>query len=237
MVSKITWLLAEDLALKGKLQGLTVTDAKSKEFPGGTRNVPVRFRQVSNEAVQLTYPIVIIEFLGPLFAPERMQQSGPMYVPYAPEGVAPWWDEHATTWNADKYQVDQFPIPYNLEYRVTVYSREALHQFSLMAQMAQPDRVPPRMGWLDIPQDGTWRWMHLMGGPDHEYARDKDNKLIFRTTYLIRIESELLGPITDMTPGAGYPRVSEVDIDLSCYRDLADLTSDELTESVGWVST
>jgi hypothetical protein len=236
----MTWLLNEDAALlqpKFKLQHMTVTDAKSKEFPGGTRNVPVRFRQVSNEAVQLTYPIVIIEFLGPMFASERMQQSGPMYIPYAPEGIPTWWSYDDTTWNADKYRVDQFPTPYNLEYRVTVYSRDAMHQFALMAQMAQPDRVPPRMGWLDIPQDGTWRWMHLMGGPDHEYARDKDNKLIFRTTYLIRIESELLGPITDMTPGAGYPRVNEVDIDLSCYRDLTDLDSAELTESVGWVST
>jgi hypothetical protein len=234
----MTWLLSEDRALKLKLQGMTVTDAKSKEFSDGVRNVPVRFRMTANERITLTYPCVIIEFLGPHFAPERMQQSGPMYLPYAPEGYSQWWPSEDTTWDANVMRVNLFPWPYNLVYKVTIYSRNALlHQFPLMQQMAAYDRVPPRMGWLDIPQDGTWRWMHLMGGPDHEYARDKDNKYIFRTTYLIRVESEFLSEITDMTPGMGYPRVSELDIDLSCYSDLNDIDPAELTESVGWISS
>lgn len=88
--------------------------------------------------------------------------------------------------------MSQFPIPYNLDYQITVYSRKALHDRALVAALAAEDRIPERFGYLEIPQDGTFRRIDLIGGPEPSAEKDRDGKRIFRETYAVRVSSELL---------------------------------------------
>src|SRR5215467_9787661 len=116
------WLLNEDAALKLKLQGLTVSDATNASRP-----VPVRFRLPEVEVSTLTFPIIAIEHDGWYPAPERMH-SGYTNVPYAPEGFNPWWDDSGGPANAefdpnDSPYFGYFPVPYNFDYIITVYTR------------------------------------------------------------------------------------------------------------------
>jgi len=91
----------------------------------------------------------------------------------------------------------EFPIPYNLDYQVTVYSRKAIHDRMLVAALAATDRVPARFGFLEIPEDGTYRRLDLIGGPNTEADKDRDGKRIFRSTYAVRVSSELIQGAVD----------------------------------------
>jgi hypothetical protein len=86
----------------------------------------------------------------------------------------------------------EYPIPYNLDYQITVYSRKAIHDRVLTAALAASDRIPGRFGFLEIPQDGTYRRLDLIGGPESEADKDRDGKRIFRSTYAVRVSSELI---------------------------------------------
>lgn len=226
-MSSIPWLLNEDAALKLKLQGLTVTDNNA---PNG-RPVPVRFRLPQTEVADLTFPLIVIDHDGWYPAPER-EHRGYVPLPYSPEGFPIWWNDTgpaSTNFNPnDSPYWSFFPIPYNFDYTITVYTRMMReHTMSLIAALAQYNRLHPKFAFLDIPQDGTKRTMQLIGGPSMPEAYDNDGKRIFPVIYKIRVFSELLAPI------AQYPNVTSINVDLSVYEDLADLTFKEVSESIG----
>lgn len=219
------WLLNEDGALKLKLQGLRVFDANS---PDDGRPVPVRFRLPQSEVATLTFPIIVIQHAGWYPAPERMH-DGFTNLPYAPEGYAKWFaDTGPDTTTFDPHEspyYSYFPIPYNFDYEVTVYSRFMHeHTIPLVAALAQPERLHPKYGFLDIPQDGTKRTMQLIGGPDMQYGTDNDGKRIFWVTYRIRVFSELVPTIYQ------YPPVKEINLDLSEYSSTTDITANKLID-------
>jgi hypothetical protein len=94
------------------------------------------------------------------------------------------------------------------------------------------------MGFLNIPQDGTWRRIDLLGGPDTVYANfdsgigDNSQKRLLQTTWTISIPTEIVGPVTVLDPST-YPWVSQVDLDLSVYQNMEDMTLEEVKESIG----
>lgn len=181
------WLLNEDAAIKAKLQGLTVTDVNA---PTAGRPVAVRFRLPETELADLTFPSIIIEHAGLYVDNEREHRGTGVRLPYAPEGFDLWaTPEDPST---SPYLLDQFPIPYNIDYLVSLYSRKIAHQMTLRAALASFDRIPGRFGFLEIPQDGTIRRLDLLGGPDLQAYHDGDNKRIFRDAYRVRVSSELL---------------------------------------------
>lgn len=226
------WLLNEDAALKKKLQGLQVFDANA---PQG-RPVPVRFRLPETEVADLTFPIIVIEHDGWYPAPER-EHRGYVQLPYAPEGYAPWWN---VTGDPNTEQFDptdspywsDFPIPYNLDYFVTVYARIMHeHTIPLVAQLAASDRLHPKFAFLDVPQDGTKRTLQLLGGPAGADEYDTNGKRLFSVKYKIRVFSELVpAAITQ------FARVGRINFNFSAYTNLEDITSEQLVESLGWLS-
>lgn len=231
------WILNEDAALKLKMQGLVVYDANA---PEGGRAVQVRYRLPEDELSNLSYPVIVIEFLGAFYAPERAHRSAPIQLGYAPEGYAPWTSPDGVDYDPDvsPYRVPEYPIPYNLDYQVTLYSRlERSHRIPLLARLQQPDKLPPVGGYLVVPQDNTVRTMLLTGGPTADYAVDEDGKRLFSLIHRVRVFSELIpGNVTNLSPGL-YPRVAQLDIDLSCYSDTVNLTEADLTESFGIMSS
>jgi len=180
----MTWLLNEDAGLKKKFAGLTVSDVNSP-----TRPVLVRFRLPENEFKDMTFPAVVIDHGGISKADDR-EHRGSALLPYAPEGQPKWADYENPA--ASPYWLNEWPIPYDLDYTITVYSRQALHSRALVAALAQPDRIPARFGYVEIPQDGTIRRLDLMGGPEPDEARDADGKRLFKNVYMVRVSSELL---------------------------------------------
>lgn len=230
-VIKIPWLLNEDAALKFKLQGLTVSDATRTNRP-----VPVRYRLPEVEVADLTFPIIAIDHDGWYPAPERMH-DGFERLPYAPEGLAPWWDDSGGPANAEFEPEDsiygpvRFPVPYNFDYIITVYSRFMHeHTLPLVAALAQEDRLHAKFGFLDIPQDGTKRTLQLLGGPALETGKDNNDKRIFWVTYRIRVFSELVPQIIQPI------LANMVNLDLRVYSQEEDLTLANVVESKGILS-
>jgi hypothetical protein len=204
------WLINEDRAVKAKLQGLSVTDVNA---PDG-RTVPVRYRVPESELAKQTFPLIVIEHAGMDKADER-EHRGQVRLPYAPEGRDPWWNPDVPYYDVTKspYLVD-FPIPYDLRYRVIVFTRLAEHDIVLAALMAQHDRIPSRFGFLAIPEDGTVRRLDLLGGPEMVDTRDEDGKRLFRREYLISVSSEMLPAMASQ-----YAMAQTVALDFEYYME------------------
>lgn len=182
------WLINEDRAIKAKFKNLTVTDANA---PDG-RPVAVRYRVPESELAKQTFPLIVLEHAGAEKADDR-EHRGNILLPYAPEGANGWWNPGDTSWDVTKspYAVE-FPIPYDLRYRVLVFTRLSSHDILLASMLAQNDRIPARFGFLEIPEDGTVRRLDLLGGPELIDTRDEDGKRLFRREYLVSVSSEML---------------------------------------------
>lgn len=224
------WLLNEDYALKRKLQGITVSDANDAQRP-----VKVRFRLPETEIADLDFPIIVITHYGWYLANER-EHRGFIQLPYAPEGLATWWDDSGGAAAAEFEPSDSpyksfFPLPYNFDYRVDVYSRFMHeHTIPIVAELAQYNRLNAKFGFLDIPQDGTKRTMQLLGGPDLTALKDENDKRLFQVSYMIRVFSELVPAVVQSV------LAQAINIDLSVYSDTSDLTGPALAESRGILS-
>ena len=227
------WILNEDAALKLKLQGLTVLDANA---PQQGRPVPVRYRLPEDELATLSYPIIIIEHAGINPAPER-EHRGYIQLPYAPEGFAPWWASGATHFDpAQSPYFSYFPLPYNLDYAITVYTRKmAQHMQPLIATLATIPYLPSRFGFLNVPQDGTWRNMFLMQGPQIEYGKDRDDKRLLRASYMVRVMTEIIPEV--FTNGIFDALVSQINLNLGVYSDVTNLTTEEVIANQALIST
>ena len=211
-----------------KLQGLTVFDGNA---PAGGRTVPVRYRLPQDELAGLSYPIIIIEHAGLYPDPDR-EHRGRIQLPYAPEGYQPWYSGPDNAVVADSPYYAYFPMPYNFDYIITLYARFMdAHVQPLVATLATEPYLPAKFGYLTIPQDGTVRSMFLQGGPEFGYGKDEDGKRMFSVTYRIRVFSELVQAVQSMVAyGGTLVPVNTVDIDLSVYSDLTDVTMNTAAE-------
>lgn len=211
------WIFAEDAALKAKLSGLTVTDVTA---PGG-RRVAVRFRLPETELADLTFPCVIIDHVSVLRDTER-EHRGITRLPYAPEGV----DGVPDAKGLYPFLVD-YPIPYDINYQITVLSRKAPHHLALVGALAKLDRLPTRFGYLEIPGDGTIRRLDLDGGPELSSAPDGEGKRLFEATYLISVSTELLlsdvRTFTKVLEVAGHIKDKDTGLQLSTFSDTYDV--------------
>jgi hypothetical protein len=225
------WIYNEDAALKLKLQGLTVSDANNPARP-----VPVRYRLPEDELATLTYPIVIIEHLPMSFARERAHRNF-LKLNYAPDGFPIWWDPAKNTFDPNESPyMSEFPLPVNLDYKVTIYCRKMVeHLQPLIAQLALQPYLPFQFGFLDVPQDGTIRNMFLMEGPETEYGKDQDNKRLFRCSYMVRVMSEVIPEV--FVNGLFNGIVKQINLDLGCYADVTDLTTELVAANQAIIST
>jgi hypothetical protein len=206
----LPWLINEDRAVKAKLQGLTVDDANAPEG----RPVPVRFRIPETELAKQTFPLVVIEHAGIEKADDR-EHRGQAFLPYAPEGTSRWWEDGATEISvADSPYLVEFPIPYDLRYRVSVFTRLAEHDIALASAVMQRDYLPARFGFLEVPEDGTVRRLDILGGPELADVRDENGKRLFRREYLISVSSEMLPAVAD-----AYVKAQTVALDFEYFSE------------------
>jgi hypothetical protein len=216
------WLRNEDAALKKKMQGLVVFDANG---PTSGRPVPVRYRLPQDELANLSYPIIIIEHAG-MYPDSDREHRGYIQLPYAPEGFTPWYSgpDNAVVANSPYYA--EFPMPWRLNYQITLYGRFMVeHIMPIRAALAAERYLHPKFAYLEIPQDGTVRSMFLSGGPEDGYGTDEDGKRLLKVTYLISVFTELAENVQSMASyGGTLVPVNAVDLDLSVYSDISDIS-------------
>lgn len=183
----------------------------------------VRFTVPSYELADMTYPTIGITHAGVERASDR-EHRGHCFLPYAPEGFrndTPGSDgfayiaDGATVVDPSRspFYTEDWPVPHNIDYQVTLYCRMEQHQTQLTAALAAIDRIPPRFGYVEVPEDGTVRSLDLIGGPEREETKDQNGKRVFRTHYAVRVYSELpLYAVQNVYEL--FKQVTEVDIDL-----------------------
>ena len=177
----MSFIIAEDAALKAYVGGLIVSDEKAASRP-----VKVWFGFPDVEIRTQSYPYIIIELIDVRAAKER-QSSGVFYDT----------DNRGTTAGATGivygYSV---PLPYDLVYQVTTYSRHPRHDRAIMFQLQQ--KFPSQYGTLQVPNElGTEtakRHMFLDGFLKRDQI-DEDGKRLFRNVYTVRVVSEMT-PVT-----------------------------------------
>lgn len=180
----MAWLLAEDKALKTRLGGITVSDAKN-----ATRPVDVWFRWPDKELRDADWPFITMDLSGLQRSVLREQHgiidpSAGYDIPgYVPDG------------NPDTVARAMTPVPIDLMYSVTTYARDPRHDRQLLSLLTSVTYLPFRGGWLDVADNGpdgvTERYMELVNLQKADF-RDQEGTTVFRNLFLLRVSSELL---------------------------------------------
>jgi hypothetical protein len=169
------FILSEEEALKNLLSGITVSDSGNSARPVG-----VFYGQPDKEIRQQSYPYITIDLVGISEDTERAHR-GVVTIPrdshYTPEGST--GTNHATN----------FPIPVDLYYQVSTWSRQPRHDRQIIAQLFSYGRLPFRFGQLSIPQDGTNRRLDMLGFSKRDTTEAE--KRLFSNVYNIRISAEI----------------------------------------------
>jgi hypothetical protein len=172
----MSFILAEDAALKNHLQGMVVADEKAPVRP-----VKVWFGYPDVEIRTQSYPYVVVELIDIRAANER-QISGMNYDSDNRGTVA------VNTNITYRYQI---PLPYDLVYQISAYSRHPRHDRAILFQMQE--KFPSQYGSLLIPNalntESAYRHMFLDGFLKREQI--EDGRRLFRSVYTVRIVSEM----------------------------------------------
>ena len=187
----MTFILAEDKALKSYLQGMTVSDEKQQNRP-----VKVWYGYPDVEIRNQEFPFVVIELIGIRMANDR-QHSGYITDTDFRGTIA------TTTNQLYTYEV---PVAYDLEYQISAYSRHPLHDRAITFQLF--NKFPSKYGHLAVPNDlGTetsYRHMILVATAKRDTADNVNGaRRLLNTVYTVRVASE-------MTPSAVTSSVAQV---------------------------
>jgi hypothetical protein len=175
----MTFILAEDAALKAYLSGLTVSDEKSNP-----RSVGVWFGYPDVEIRSQSFPFITIELMDIRQSMERAH-SGYYYDS----------DSQGTSANSSSSLYGyEYPVPYDLVYQVTSYSRHPRHDRALALQLM--NKFPGFRGFLPVPNDlGTSvSQRHMFLGDFTKLDRaegENGNKRLLRNIYTITVVSEM----------------------------------------------
>lgn len=216
------YVVNESRALERKLEGIRL---KASTAPKG-KTVPVQFVMGDYEFTAASFPGIYIR-LGLVARATDREHRGPILLPYAPEGkrsdvlvhadmddtlnlsTVPWIvdEDSVGDLRASPYKVPDVPVPFDINFDISVLTRNYDHAGQIVNVLADFDRLPPRFGYLEVPEDGTVRTLSLTGGPEIRPLRDRSDKRYFETLYSITVTSELsVYPVTDVK------RASEIDV-------------------------
>jgi hypothetical protein len=173
------FVLAEDEALKRKLTGLKVTHPTERE-------VPAYFRAPNKEVREVSWPYVTLDLVDVSKSDHREHSGGPFPLEYEPHGYEAKIDPELGVRVADDW-----PIPYDLLYAVTTWALDPRHDRQLLGQLlGNRGLTPHRMGFLEIPEDGTVRRLETLSITPF-ISRNANRDLEYRRIFTVRVESEL----------------------------------------------
>lgn len=209
--------LAEDAALKARLQTVYVSDDRNQQRPA-----KVFFRYPDGET-EKSYPFITLELININHARYRQHSEVDYY--YSNDATVPQSDRA----RHNKY-VDYFPseydtdglneiagssgyihmepfVPVDLTYQVTTYCRSQRHDRQITAALLRYV-FPLRRGFIEIPEDGTIRRCDLLNWRQADLLDQEAgyNKRIFRKVFTVQINSEI--PQSDIGSVARVDTVS-----------------------------
>jgi len=192
----LTFILAEDTALKSLLQGISVVDEKSISRP-----VKVWFGFPDVEVRAQDYPYLTIELLDVSPANDR-QHSGFLYDSDYRGTIAP------ETGVSYEYE---YPVAYDLIYQVTSYARHPRHDRAIIYQFLN-EKVPHKFGQIAIPNElGTetsYRHIFLDGFIKRDLI--EEGRRLLRNVFTVRVVSEM----TPAQAATAIGTVEEVNINI-----------------------
>lgn len=172
----MSFIFAEDQALKTKMQGIVVTDEKNN-----TRSVQVWFANPDVETRQQSYPYITIELIGIDWANYR-QHSG-FISDNDRQGTV-------TPVNGEVFRYES-PATWDLLYQITAYSRHPRHDRAITAHLLGQDFVANR-GFLPVPNDlGTEiSWRHIIMQDFAKRDTVEDGRRLYRSVFTVLVTSE-----------------------------------------------
>ena len=209
----MTFLISEDEALHDMLKGMTVSDDKESARPVG-----VWFGQPDAELRQQLFPYVTIEMINITEAKERTMVAG---------ATKPWYMEPGAeiTEGYDDWSIPM-PIPVNLDYQITAFSRQPRHDRQILGQIVGK-RLPLRFGSLLCKEvetseghwDGTMRRLDVLGMSKRDTV--EGGKRMFMNIFTVRVSSEIPTPYL----GKLYKRVGTIEVDVGSFDPQTPITS------------
>jgi hypothetical protein len=203
----MTFLLSEDKALREKLQGVVVHDQKT-DGTSTTRSVGVFFGQPDQELRSQQYPYMTIDMVD-LQRDTQREMRGITNAEY----LKP---ENFGLDGATEFSVD-LPIPVNIDYQVTTYSRHPRHDREILSQLLTT-RLQ-RFGYLEIVEKdvvsgdtetitSTFRRMDLINVAKRD-SNSEQAKRLFVNAFTVRVSSEMV-----QTAFRAIYKVLEVHVDM-----------------------
>ena len=173
------FIVAEDLALKTHLAGVTVADEKS-----ASRQVKVWFGYPDVEVRDQAFPFITVDLVDIVPANDRQHQGRFTDNDYRGT-IAPV--------NGIVYSYDA-PVAYDLIYQVTSYTRHPRHDRAVMYQLM--NKFPSKYGKLAVPNElGTqtgYRSMFLDGFVKRDAVEgETGNRRLLRNVWTLRVISEM----------------------------------------------
>ncbi len=172
----MSFIIAEDQALKTLMQGIVVSDEKNN-----TRSVQAWFSNPDPELRNQSYPYVTIELIGVEWANYR-QASG-FFIDNDRQGtVSP------SSGEVFEYEV---PAAWDLMYQITSYSRHPRHDRAIIAHLLNNDFVANR-GFLPVPNElGTEiSYRHIILENFAKRDTVEDGRKLFRNVFTVLVTSE-----------------------------------------------
>jgi len=172
----MSFIIAEDQALKNLMQGIVVSDEKNN-----TRSVQAWFSNPDPELRNQSYPYVTIELIGVEWANYR-QASG-FFIDNDRQGtVSP------SSGEVFEYEV---PAAWDLMYQITSYSRHPRHDRAIIAHLLNNDFVANR-GFLPVPNElGTQTsYRHIILQDFAKRDTVEDGRRLFRNVFTVLVTSE-----------------------------------------------
>lgn len=185
----MSFLLAEDEAIRNLLLGMTVTDQKSVTEEGPTRSVGVWFGQPDQEMRDQKYPYITIDMIdiSEDFTRAMRGKVKPAYIQdpeLGPDGEND-YDGDTQSWEID------YPIPVNIDYQITTYSRQPRHDRQILAQLLNT-KIPLRFAVLLTGPNtvyGTHRRLDVLDISKRDVS--ENGKRLFVNAITVRVSSEI----------------------------------------------
>ena len=180
----MTFLLSEDEALRNLLKDLTVTDQKSVTEEGPTRKVGVWFGQPDQEITEQKYPYITIDMIDIAedFSRAMRGKVKPEYLSDpATIGESTEYDSELHDWEIN------YPIPVNIDYQITTYSRQPRHDRQILAQLLYT-KIPLRFAVL-MTNDNTVRRLDVLDVSKRDIT--ESGKRLFVNAITLRVSSEI----------------------------------------------
>jgi len=173
------FIIAEDLALKTFLSGMTVSDDKNADRP-----IKVWFGYPDIEIRDQTFPFVTIDLID--IVPGNARQTSGNLVDDDFQGTI-------SPVSGVAYSYD-IPVAYDIVYQVTSYSRNPRHDRSLMYQLL--NKFPSKYGWLIVPNElgteNSSRSMFLDGFVKRDAVdSETGNRRLLRNVLSVRVMSQM----------------------------------------------